>query len=310
MRSRWFACVLLCWIVVCAGIVGGAGEQSNQVHGEEAPANGVGGASGDGANLYFAEGFPGLEPELFAPDRLTAFALGGSFSPDMTEFYCTWQDQLGMGSRIVGYQRTTEGWEAMTRLMQVSSSIALEPHVSPDGMLFFYTAPNYTGQWGGQVSEKSGDWWRRSKSLPVHINDPEWLPMYFTSTLDGTLYFTQVSSTTDRIVRAPRNDDGYGPVEVLPDTINGTGHAAHPYIAPDESFLIFDSTMGSQTSGFDLHISFRTEDGWTVPANIVEVNTTGQEICASMSPDGRVLLFTRDARIYWVDAAILDRYRP
>ena len=215
-----------------------------------------------------------------------------------------------MGSRIVGYKRTEEGWEAMTRLMQVSSSIALEPHVSPDGTLFFYTAPDYTGQWGGQISEKSGDWWRRSKSLPSHINDPEWLPMYFTSTLDGTLYFTQVSSTVDRIVRAPRTEDGYGPVEVLPDTINGSGHAAHPYIAPDESFLIFDSTMGSQTSGFDLHISFRTAGGWTEPANIAEVNTTGQEICASMSPDGRVLLFTRDARIYWVDASILDRYRP
>ena len=310
MRTRFLKGIVLCGILICLGFVGGLAEGSNQVHGDAAPDNGTGGGAADGANLYFAEGFPGLEPELFAPERLTASSLGGTFSPDMTEFYCTWQDQPGMGSRIVGFKRTEEGWEGIIRLMQVSSSIALEPHVSPDGTLFFYTAPDYTGQWGGQVSEKSGEWWRRSKSLPSQINDPEWLPMYITSTLDGTLYFTQVSTTADRIVRVPRTDDGYGSVEVLPDTINGSGHVSHPYIAPDESFLIFDSSMGSDSTGFDLYISFRTSDGWTEPANIAEVNTTGQEICASMSPDGRVLLFTRDARIYWVDASILDRYRP
>ena len=252
---------------------------------------------------------PGLVPELFAPDRLIAYAYGGSFSPDLREFYCTWQDERGSRSRIVGYRKTDEGWVGIVRLGFVATSIAIEPHVSPTGEAIYYTGLRSDGTWIPYVSTRSESGWGRARPLPETINDPDWTPMYFTSTADGTLYFTQVSMSQDRIVRSRPMPSGYASPEPLGDAVNGSGHAAHPFIAPDESFLLFDSPMGEQSTGFDLYISVRRSDGsWSEPRNLIELNTDGQEICASMTPDGAYLLFTRDSRIYWVDARILDPY--
>ena len=262
------------------------------------------------APTYFGEPLPGLVPEPFAPDRLTCYSLGGTFDPELSQFYCTWQDELGTASRVVGYRTDGDAWIGINRLAFVATAHAIEPHISPDGTALYYTGLGPRGQWIAYVSDRTESGWSRARPLPAQINTSEWTPMYLTSTLDGTLYFTQVSLSQDRIVRCRRLEDGaYAEAEPLGDAINGSGRAAHPFISPDESFLLFDSPMGPQSTGYDIYISRRMEDGsWSEPENLVEVNTTGQEICPVLTPDGAYLLFTRNARIHWVDARVLDSY--
>jgi hypothetical protein len=52
--------------------------------------------------------------------------------------------------------------------------------------------------------------------------------------------------------------------EKLSDIINSLRYATHPFIAPDESFLIFDAQP--QEGNSELFISFRNDDGtWSNP---------------------------------------------
>ena len=93
--------------------------------------------------------------------------------------------------------------------------------------------------------------------------------------------------------------------------INSDQKDHDPYVASDESFLIFTSERAGGKGGKDLYISYRRADGsWRVPQNMAAINTRGNEWCPMMSPDGRYLFFTRRGDIHWVDASIIEALRP
>ena len=92
---------------------------------------------------------------------------------------------------------------------------------------------------------------------------------------------------------------------------------AHPWVAPDESYLVFDRYSiadGAQTSR--LFVSFSRKDGsWSEPVDLGNgINATGTELIAKVSPDGRHLFFQRKVNgntdIYWVDARVIEAVRP
>jgi Tol biopolymer transport system component len=68
---------------------------------------------------------------------------------------------------------------------------------------------------------------------------------------------------------------------------------AHPYIAPDESYILWD---GEREDGFgsnDLFVSFRNKDGtWSEAINLGDkVNTEAEEGGPHITPDGKYLIF-------------------
>jgi Tol biopolymer transport system component len=76
-----------------------------------------------------------------------------------------------------------------------------------------------------------------------------------------------------------------------------------PFIAPDESYLLFTSV--DRPGGFgtgDLYISSRMKDGtWTEAKNLGKVfNTNGYDFCPIVSPDGKYFFFSSKGDIYWV----------
>jgi hypothetical protein len=144
---------------------------------------------------YLGQDVPGDTPVPFAPGVLTAYAFAGTFSADLTEFYCTWQDVRGQGSRIVGYTLTSAGWQLLPRVPFVNQSEAIEPHLAPKGDRVFYTAVDTDGQWKAFESERTDAGWGAPRPLPAPINAPTHTPMYLSSTLDGTLYWTQLGSS-------------------------------------------------------------------------------------------------------------------
>jgi hypothetical protein len=78
-------------------------------------------------------------------------------------------------------------------------------------------------------------------------------------------------------------------------------------VAPDESYFIFNSNQYSGFGKNDIFIVFRKEDGnWTNPVNMGnKINTNYGETCASLSPDGKYIFFSRydepgeKSNIYW-----------
>ena len=108
----------------------------------------------------------------------------------------------------------------------------------------------------------------------------------------------------------------YGWVEHLGAPINSPFHEVDPFIAPDQSYLIFCSDRPGGHGKDDMYVVFaRDGGGWTAPVTLGEaVNSPDQEYIPSVSRDGRFFFFTSNTSgqrdIYWMDASIIERLRP
>jgi hypothetical protein len=111
---------------------------------------------------------------------------------------------------------------------------------------------------------------------------------------------------------------GWADAVSLGPTVNAGG-ALHAWIAPDESFMLFNSGRSGSHTQLDIWISFRDAAGtWSVPQNLGEPINSGADaiLCPTLSPDGDYLFFTRldmasgTGRIYWAKADFLRDLRP
>jgi Tol biopolymer transport system component len=82
--------------------------------------------------------------------------------------------------------------------------------------------------------------------------------------------------------------------------ISTTSHEVDPFIAPDESYLIFASDRPGGYGEADLYICFRQSDGtWPKAQNMgPSINTKTGELCPSVSPDGKYLFFSSNRSLY------------
>ena len=103
----------------------------------------------------------------------------------------------------------------------------------------------------------------------------------------------------------------------LPATINTGQFNAHPFIAPDESYIIWDGQRNSEVRNADLFVSFKQADGsWGEAIKFDErINTPSADFAAQVTPDGKYLFFNRsvgpdNTDTFWVDAQIIEELRP
>jgi hypothetical protein len=143
-----------------------------------------------------------------------------------------------------------------------------------------------------------------------------------TSSANGTLYFdTFDKDNVAAPLRYSQIIDGQrqAPIELGPEINTGT-HMSHPFIAPDESYLIWDAKREGGYGDSDLYISFRQKDGrWGNAINLGDrINTSAWEAAATVTPDGKYLFFNRNigssayenVDIMWVDASFIEDLRP
>jgi len=270
---------------------------------------------------YLGQKPPGLTAEIFAPGIIckeNSQEFAGTFSPDGKEFFFTRRSELNSGenTRIWHTFRNEHGWSKPQLAPFAYNCFEFEPCISPDGKKLFYGSarPKPSGKtWKGDIwfVEKSDSGWGEPQFMGSPINDE--FAMYISVTRGGIIYLTGPGG----IYRSLYKNGIYLKPEKLSDSINYLAAAAHPYIAPDESFLIFDSQ--DQNYGFggtDIYISFRNNDGsWTKAVNMGEkINSSINDIAASVSPDGKYMFFesskTGSMNIYWVDAKIIEKSRP
>lgn len=265
---------------------------------------------------------PGIEPESFAPGIISTIdgsEFAGTFTPDGIEFFFTYRKPGVSGNRIFYTNGKNGNWIKPDLAPFASGTFEYEPHISHDGQRLFFGSKrqnpirknDYNYGW---VVKKANNEWGGPEFIDTTVNNA-W-PMYFGEAANRTLYYT--GNKRRGIYRSKFLDGKYLEPQRLPDEeINYLFSCAHPYIAPDESYIIFDARDERKNSDdTDLYISFRIDaDTWTKAINMGSpVNFDTDEIAASVSPNGKYLFFKSDRMgsddIFWVDAKVIEELRP
>ena len=259
---------------------------------------------------YLGQKPPGLTPEPFAPGMVTTkdWECAGVFTPDLKEFYFlreVGEDEKNKKMEFVVVQNKNNQWHKSVISPRVGT-----PSISPDGK---------TLHLGKRYMERTqaGDWSALKKLAPPLGNMPI---MRLTASSKGTYFFDEFKKDFTGSIRYSRLVDGkHEEPKLLGKEIN-SGKSFHPFIAPDESYLIFDGKREGGYGDSDIYISFRQKDGsWGTPINLGDkINTPAWEAGATVTPDGKYLFFNRNmgskkyenVDIFWVDAQIIENLRP
>ena len=136
--------------------------------------------------------------------------------------------------------------------------------------------------------------------------------MFATASTNGNFYVTGFpDGDGGSLFYAPWVNGRCAEPELLSANINTPYAEMHPSVAPDESYLIFDSTRPGGEGWADFYVSFRRADGtWSEAVRIDGMSTAGNDIIPTLSPDGKYIFFTINMDIYWVDARIIEDLRP
>lgn len=269
---------------------------------------------------YLGQRPPGDTPVVFAPGIIsnpTSVEHGfPTFSPDGNEVF--WQAN-SLDQKVIqgmSMQRVSGQWTAPK-----ASPFGGGPVFSPDGKRLYYIplgADKGEGK-GPHVVEKGPKGWGEPRCLDLLTRFPELKFVYHLSfTTRGTLYFLGHAPGRGLIndmgiYRLESVHGAFTKPELLPPSINAPGGVLNwtPFIAPDESYLLFASNRtGAQQN---LFICFRQAEGsWTEAIDLgAPINTAWGERYPAVSPDGKYLFFTRwvsedDEDVFWVSASILD----
>jgi hypothetical protein len=250
---------------------------------------------------YIGQTPPGLTPEVFAPGIVSKEHRDwtGRFTPDMQEYYFTRNNSKSRKSTKIAFTSENNKWHETVLEPRMGGSI------SPDGK---------TMHAGNKYRERTDSGWSELKSLGSPFED---IPiMVLTASSNGTYVFDE--RTEVGTIRYSRLIDGNRESpKAFGKEINSGKWTAHPFIAPDESYIIWDSEREEGYGENDLYISFRLGDGsWSNAINLGDkINTKGPDTGGVVSPDGKYFFFNRkvsaeDSDVYWVDTQIFETLRP
>jgi len=248
-------------------------------------------------STYLGQKPPGLIPEIFAPSFLSKMHRDGSafFKPDLKEFYFTRKDVNTKKWSLVVIKHKNNKWHESLVGPRVG-----RPIFAPDGK---------TMHLGNKYMERTSTGWSDVKSLGPMFDREDWGIMRLSASAKGTYVFDDYKSND--VLRISTFKDGKREEpKLLNKNINSGKWTAHPFIAPDESYLIWDSEREIGFGDTDLYISFKQKDGsWGIAINMGnKINTSGAERGGYVSPDGKYFFFNRTV-IHWVDANIIEELR-
>ena len=278
--------------------------------------------------LLFDNDPPGVTPKLFAKNLIAKnneHVGYCAFSPNGTELYYAITNDEWSTSKII--KIGVSDLEKKDTLYLKDRKYEGEPFITRDGKTLYFMAvlPPKDGEiWHADQYRvhKTANGWSSPERLDSIINSDasEW---HVSMTDNNVIYFTSerekgTSALHGDIYRIELVGDKFINRKKLPYPINTDFNDSDPLIAPDESFLIFHSDRPGGFGEHDLYISFNVKGKWTDPVNMGDtINTKGWEMAPALTPDGKYLLYTHrkamitsePAKIYWVSAGIINKYR-
>ena len=262
---------------------------------------------------YLGQKPPGMEVEVFAPGIISSKGkseLDCVFWPD-GEMCIFSRFGEGLEERTIYETKVENGvWTKPGKSSIFSNFHCTEPGLSPDGKKIFFTSFSLKPPPGAEKShvylwfiQKTESGW----SKPEYFGPG----LYPSVTNDGTVYFTVGYRNGDHIARRKYVNNEYQPIEIVALSNIYQHEDMHPFIAPDESYLIFDSSTRPRESECRLFICFRMENGnWTEPKSM-DKKIKIRSGMARVTFDGKYLFFHDSAcDICWVDVKIIEELKP
>ena len=300
---------------------------------------------------YLGQKRPGPTPEIFAPGVLS---LGFhehniAISPDGKEiFYVAASSDFSR--YLIMTTRLKNGAWTMPEVAPFSGGRNDgAPSFSPDGKRLYFSSRRPHSAGGTAAGDfdiwyvdRKDDSWTDPLNLgePVNTGQNEVNPSVM---LDGTIVFQRIEKLGtldwDLYMASPRNG-AYGMPEKLPAPVNSEANEAGPFIAPDGSYLLFQSNRPGGYGVMDIYVTYRAKGGgWSEPANLGDkINSPFSDWGPVVSPDGKYLFFSSFRNItplparspehfefmksllgisspgkgtlYWMEATVIDALRP
>ena len=280
------------------------------------------------AGDYLGQKKPGATPEPFAPGIiLNIHRPHGSiaFSPDGKEVYWVAALTYGTQQKLWMMRQDKGRWSPPQAAPFLNTYTCGRPAFSPDGRRFFVDV----GEPGEEDNQyRDFDIWYMQKgangwSEPIDAGSPlnsDKFELGPSVSGNGTVYFFSPNIPGGHglgdIYRSKCIQGRYEKPENLGDSINSGSMDVGPFIAPDESYLLFSSYRSGGYGDFDIYVSYRKKDGtWTKAKNLGEsINTPARESTSTVSPDGKHLFFISRrngiGEYFWVDAKIIEDMKP
>jgi len=289
---------------------------------------------------------PGDTPELFAPGIISSgfHDRNITFSPDLNEIFFTRTSPCDWHSSIIYLNKVNGNWSEPELAPFITSTTdnASYPFISPDGRKVVFESEKQMDDSGRSLGgslwfslkDKKGKW---GEAIPLPIPNRSMKESFPSVSANGNIYFyarTESNADADLFYYEFKNNQ-YEAAKKLGPGINTKNEEFHPYIAPDESYLIFDRFVYGVSH--DLYISFKKDNGsWTEAINMGDtINTkSAEEIRPYVSPDGKYLFYVskrvqdinydltysafmdrislsgnNSHDIYWVDAKIIQELK-
>lgn len=247
---------------------------------------------------------PGMTPEKFAPDIVSSSGFREyslTLSSDSTEVYF-YRFGDNVPSKLYCSRFENGSWTAPAEFGPSAGHPSSEPCMTPDNQRLYFmwntgesTFPPY------YMVDRTRTGW----SEPVFAGQG----MYLTSTNEGQLYTTDISalSTTGRtyLAKVITNRGVFARLDRI-QMQPSYGSQAHPCIAPDSSYILFDTEGGNH-----LFVSFRKSDGtWDRGIDLTNHGFDSKAGGAYISPDGKYLFFHLNGDIWWVDSKVIEDLNP
>lgn len=226
--------------------------------------------------------------------------LNAAFTPDGRTVYFTRKIADRFGVILMAHRRGS-GW-SVPEVAPFSGQFAdFDPFVAPDGQRLYWISNRPVDgvpktDFDIWMVERSGAGWGAPIHLDAPVNGPDG-EFYPTVAANGNLYFSSNRAGgkgRGDIYRSPWVNGHFAAPVSLGDTVNSPGFDGDPFIAPDESYLVF--TGWGRPEGDpagDLYVTTMAGGSWSAPRPLGHgVNSTAQEYAPIVSPDGRWLYFS------------------
>lgn len=280
---------------------------------------------------YLGQKPPGDKPEVFAlgivssPDAEHGCL---TFSPDGKTVYWTseYKRSTSEGAfKAFSSFMENNRWTAPQFAFFTGDSLIDDdvPFVSPDGKKLFFMSKRSIKL--GERTERNNYWviektkkgWSEPKPISENVGRMT-IRWRISVSNKGTLYFGATDAggkgASDIYVSRFINGD-YEKPENLGETINTEFSETAPFIASDESYIIFGREARRNKDVRDgLYIAFKNQAGsWGNSIYMGDEINAGGANNPYVSPDGKYLFFNsgrnRNFDIWWVDAKIIEELR-
>ena len=257
---------------------------------------------------YFGQKPPASEPVLFAPGTVSNGIdhCSAAFSPDGKEMY--WE-LVANGIAKIGFSKVVNGvWSEpeLVSFCKGDTCIYGNPFISVDGNKMFLTSfrPGAVSEDKENIwySERTAEGWSEPKPVNPKVNA---LRIHWSISVSnsGTLYFqgTKLDKSEEGGIYFSKLVHGEytEPIRMGPE-INTQCNETCPYIAPDESYILFNKFDMKEPQNSGIFVSYRNKSGKWIPAKrILGGSPDKGGMSPRISPDGKYIFYANRG-IFWM----------